>query len=206
MRDQIDLLEDKIQALGKKEQILLAVALPLITILLFYYFYVADAIDKRQNNENHIIKIEKKLKEHSEKILFRKIKLAKQKNLTIKSQIATDLQKLNYLNTKLSRNNFLFLTQKDFTHFLNNLLEKSVKNSFLLNDIKISKQNKKYIEKIKYKKLVQISGSGEFLHTLKFIREVENSNMLFQITNLIIETNGTTPHTTYDINFYGIQQ
>jgi len=206
MREQLDIFEDKIQELGKKEQILIAIALPIITLLLFYYLYITDAIERQQNNKIQIAKITHKLKKHSQKILLHKIEVSKKRNLTLKSQIATDTQKLNYLDVKLSEKNFLFLSQQDFTHFLNDLLEKSLKNNFLVSNIAISEQNKKYIEKIKYKKSVQITGSGEFLNTLKFIRAFEESNMLFQIKNLTIETNGTMPYTTCDINFYGIEK
>ena len=206
MREQIDLLEDKIQELGKKEQILIAITIPIVTLLLFYYFYISDALENQQKNDIQIEKITHKLKKHSQKILLRKIEVSKKEMLTLKSQIATDTQKLNYLNAKLSEKDFLFLSQKNFTHFLNNLLEKSLKNNFLVNNITISEENKKYIEKINYKKLVQITGSGEFLNTLRFIRAVEDSTMLFQIKNLIIETNGTMPHTAFDINFYGVEK
>jgi len=206
MREKIDLLEDKVQAFSSKEKILLGVSIPIAIGLLFYFFYVTDAMEKQQKNSIKIAKIEHALTKHAKETLIRKIKISKKKILTLKSQIVTDSQKLHYLDAKLTHYKFLFLTQKNFTLFLNNLLEKSLKNNFLIQDLNISQENKKYIEKIKYKKLVNVNGSGEFLNTLKFIREVEENNILLEIKNLTIETNGTTPHITYTINFYGIEK
>ncbi|SFV68926.1 hypothetical protein MNB_SM-6-1076 [hydrothermal vent metagenome] len=206
MREKIDLLEDKLQSLGIKEKLLIAALIPFTVLLLFYFFYITDAIEKHQNNAIEIAKLNHNLKKHAKETLERKIKLSKKKIVTLKSQIATDAQNLRYLNTKLAQKNFLFLSQKNFTHFLNNLLEKSVKNNFLIQDLKISEQNKNYIEKIKYKRLVTISGSSEFLHTLKFLRAIEETNMLLEIKDLNIETNGTVPYITYNINFYGIEK
>lgn len=206
MRDKIDLLEDKIQTLDKKEKIALSILIPSTIMLLFYFLYVPDAINKHQSNINQITKLNHDLSKHSEKTLLHKIELSKQKILNIKSEISVNQQKLNYLDSQLSKNNFLFLSQKDFTLFLNNLLAKSLKNNFLLKDVSISAKNIKYIGKLKYKKLIQINGSGEFLNTLRFIREIEENNMLLQIKDLNIETNGTTPQVTYNINFYGIKK
>jgi len=206
MREKIDLLEDKLQSLGTKEKLLIAALIPFTILLLFYFFYITDAIEKHQNNAIEIAKLNHNLQKHAKETLERKIKLSKKKILTLKSQIATNTQNLQYLNTKLAQKNFLFLSQKNFTHFLNNLLEKSVKNNFLIQDLKISEQNKNYIEKIKYKRLVTISGSSEFLHTLKFLRAIEETNMLLEIKDVNIETNGTVPHITYNINFYGIEK
>jgi len=206
VRDKIDLLEDKIQTVDKKVKIALFISMPLAIILLFYFLYVPNAIDKHQSNITLIMKLNHDLNKHSEKILLHKIVLIKQKILNCKSKISTDEQKLNYLDAKLSKSSFLFLSQKDFTLFLNNLLAKSVKNNFLLEDVKIGTKNIKYIGKLQYRKLIQISGTGEFLDTLKFIREVEENNMLLQIKKLNIETDGTTPHVTYDIDFYGIKK
>jgi len=206
MRDKIDLLEDKIQALDKRGKIALLILIPCAIILLFYFLYIPDAIDKHQSNTVQITKLNHDLNKYSEKTFLHKIKLSKQKILNIKSKISADEQKLNYVDSQLSKNNFLFLSQKDFTLFLNNLLAKSVKNNFLLKNINISAKNIKYVGKLKYKKLIQISGSGEFLDTLKFIRETEENNMLLQIKDLNIETNGTTPYATYNIDFYGIKK
>jgi len=206
MREQIEQLEDKIQALSKKEKILLAVAIPLVIMLLFYFLYVTDAIEQQQSNKNHIAKLDHNLKKHATQTLIRKIQASKQKILTLKSKIVTDSQHLNYLNAKLAQKDFLSLSQKDFNYFLNNLLEKSVRNNFLINDLTISTKDKKYIEKIKYKRLVSVSGSSEFLNAIKFIREVEENSMLFEIRDLNIETNGTMPRVTYNIDFYGIEK
>jgi Tfp pilus assembly protein PilO len=206
VREKIDLLEEKIQSLDKKKKIALALFLPFAIIGLFYFLYIPDAIDERQNNSVKLEKIQHDLAKHSVKRIGKKIQLLKHRILHVKSKIAQDEQKLKYLDAQLSKYNFLFISQKDFNTFLNDLLKKSVKNNFLLTDVVISKTDTKYIGKLKYKKLIQVHGSGEFLNTLKFIRGVEENEMLMQIENLNIETNGTTPFTTYDINFYGIKR
>jgi len=206
VRDKIDLLEDKLEALGKKEKIVLFIAILFGVVLLFYYFYVADATDKYQNNIRQITKLDRDIKKYSKKTVLHKILAMKRKILDTKSKISNDEQKLNYLNTKILQNNFLLLSKKDFTLFLNNLLKKSIKNDVLLQDVSIDKKDTKYIGKLKCKKIVQVDGYGNFLNTIKFIREIEEVKMMLQVKNLNIETNGTIPHTTFNILFYGIEK
>ena len=205
MREKLDLLEEKLESFSKNKKIALVVFIPLITFGLFYFFYISDSFEKRSSNETALMKLEHKLHKYSKKVVLRKIQKMKQQLLHAKSSIVENREKLIYLEAELRKNNFLFLSQKDFTHFLNDMLSKSVKNNFLIDNINISKDNGNFIGKLKYKKTVKVKGSGEFLNTLKFIREIEENSMLMQIQNLNIETNGSTPYVTYDIKFYGIK-
>ena len=206
MREQIDQLEEQTQALEKKGKIILALFIPLAVIGLFYYLYLIDAMDEHQNNIVKLKKLKNNSRKYSVKRIKIKIKKQKQKNLHINSNITENEQKVIYFDTQLRNKNFLFISPKDFNIFLNDLLYKSVKNNFLLTDVNISKKDSSYIGKLKYKKIIHISGSGEFLNTLRFIRGIEENHMLMQIVKLNIETNGMTPFTTFDINFYGIKR
>ena len=206
MREKLDLLEDKLESLAKNEKIALAVFIPLALFALLYFFYIADAIDQQSSNENRLRKTDHDLHKYSEKVVAHKIQAMKKQLLQAKSALVENKQKLTYLETELTKNNFLFLSQKDFTSFLSNLLSKSVKNNFLIDDINISKDDSDFIGKLKYKKVVNVKGSGEFLDTIKFIREVEESTMLMEIKNLNIETSGSTPQVSYEIKFYGVKR
>ena len=206
MREQLDLMEEKLESFSKNEKIALAVFIPLITFTLFYFLYIPDALDQQANNEQALIKLDHDLHKYSQKLVLHKIQAMQQKLLHVKSSITDNEQKLTYLKTQLTKSNFLFLSQKDFTYFLNDLLTKSVKNNFLIDGINISKDDSDFIGKLKYKKTVTVSGSAEFLNTLKFIRAIEENSMLMQIKNLNMETNGSTPYITYDIKFYGIKR
>lgn len=206
MREKLDLLEEKLESLAKNEKIALAVFIPLAILTLLYFFYISDALDTQVSNENRLKKTDQELHKYSQKLIVHKIQAKKQQILRVKSSIVEDNQKLTYLETELMKNNFLFLSQKDFTYFLNNLLSKSVKNNFLIDDINISKDSGDFIGKLKYEKVVSVQGSGEFLDTIQFIREVEENKMLMEIKNLNIETNGSTPYVSYEIKFYGVKR
>lgn len=206
MREKLDLLEEKLESLAKNEKIALAVFIPLAILTLLYFFYISDALDTQVSNKNRLTKTDQELHKYSQKLIVHKIQAKKQQILRIKSNIVEDNQKLTYLETELMKNNFLFLSQKDFTYFLNNLLSKSVKNNFLIDDINISKDSGDFIGKLKYEKVVSVQGSGEFLDTIRFIREVEENKMLMEIKNLNIETNGSTPYVSYEIKFYGVKR
>ena len=206
MREKLDLLEEKLESLAKNEKIALAVFIPLAILTLLYFFYISDALDTQVSNKNRLTKTDQELHKYSQKLIVHKIQAKKQQILRIKSNIVEDNQKLTYLETELMKNNFLFLSQKDFTYFLNNLLSKSVKNNFLIDDINISKDSGDFIGKLKYEKVVSVQGSGEFLDTIQFIREVEENKMLMEIKNLNIETNGSTPYVSYEIKFYGVKR
>ena len=206
MRDKLDLVEEKLDSFSKIEKIALSVFFPLMIFTLFYFLYISNVFDQRENNENTLTKLDYDLHKHSKKLVLHEIEAMKQKLLHVKSAIVKRKQKLTYFETELVKSNFLFLSQKHFTQFLNDLLSKSVENNFLIDTINIKKDNSDFIGRLKYKKVVSVQGSGEFLDTLKFIREVEENSMLMEIKNLNIETNGTTPHVTYEIKFYGVKQ
>ena len=206
MRMKLDLLEDKLESFSKNEKIALSLFIPLMVFTLLYFFYITDALNQQSNNESALTKIDHDLHKYSQKLIVHKIQTVKQEILHVKSTLVEDKQKLTYLETELAKNNFLFLSQKDFTLFLNDLLSKSVKNNFLIDNINISQENSDFIGKLKYRKTVSIQGSGEFLDTIKFIRGVEENTMLMGIKNLNIETNGSTPHVSYEIKFYGVKR
>ncbi|ADN08500.1 hypothetical protein [Sulfurimonas autotrophica] len=206
MREKIDLFEEKFQSLNKNEKTALLIFIPFAVIILFYFLYISNAIDEKKSNDMKLTKINHDLNKYSVKKILNKIQSSKQEILQVKSKIAEDEQKLKYLDSALSKSHFLFLSQKDFNIFLNNLLAKSVKNNILLDDVNISKKDDDFIGKLKYKKNVKVTGHGEFLNVLSFIRKVEENSMLMQIKNLSIETDGTVPYVSYDINFYGIKK
>ncbi len=206
MRDKLDLVEEKLDSFSKTEKIALSVFIPLLVFTLFYFLYITNAFDQRESNERTLTKLNHNLGNHSKKFVVHKIQVVKQQLLYVKSAIVESKQKLRYLEASLIKSNFSFLSQKDFTYFLNDLLTKSVENNFLIDTINMEKDNRAFVGRLKYKKTVIVQGSGEFLNTLKFIREVEKNSMLMEIKNLNIETNGTTPHVTYEIKFYGVKQ
>ncbi len=206
MRDKLDLVEEKLDSFSKTEKIALSIFTPLLVFTLFYFLYITNAFDQQESNERTLTKLDRNLHNHSKKLVIHKIQAMKQQLLYAKSAIVESKQKLTYLETELIKNNFSFLSQKDFTHFLNDLLTKSVKNNFLIENINIEKKNSDFIGRLKYKKMISVQGSGEFLNTLKFIREVEENSMLMEIKNLNIETNGSTPSVTYEIKFYGVKR
>jgi len=206
VREKLDLAEAKLESYDKKEKVVLFVAIVFGMLGLFYYFYVADAIKRYQDNTNQISKLERDMRKYSQKVFLYKVLSEKRKVLKAKEKIFAGKQELNDLNTKILKTNLLFLSKKDFTLFLNNLLKKSVDNNFLINDVSIDNNDTKYIGMLKCKKIVQVSGNGSFANTIKLIREIEETKMMLQIKNLNIESKDASTHVKFDINFYGIEK
>ncbi len=205
MREYIDILEDKLQDIENRKRFIFLILLIFLILIAIYFLLIEPAILKIEQSQEQIENLDRKIAKISPKKLKTKIYL-KKKEIMQNESLKEELKlKLLLLKSKFDRMGFLFVNNKDFNKFLDSLLKNSVNKNILIKNIEITEKNDPYIGKLKVKKMINVNGSGEFLNIVSFVRGLETNKMLMIIKEFNIETNGSIPNFSFNIDFYGVE-
>lgn len=205
MRDYIDYLEELISQEDKKKVNLIFALLLCLVLFAIYYFFIDPKIEEISQKKDNLSSLDKKIVKISPKNLESKIVVKKREILEKKDREEKIRLKILSLKSQLDNMNYLFIDPFSFSSFLDFLLKKSIKNSLLINSVKIKKEEKPFVGKLYVNKSMDVNGTGRFLNIVTFVRELEDKHMLFSLKNFNIETNGSIPNFSFKIDFYGVK-
>lgn len=205
MRDYIDYLEELISQEDKKKVNLIFALLLCLVLFAIYYFFIDPKIEEISQKKESLSSLDKKIANMSPKNLESKMVVKKREILENRGREEKIRLKILSLESQLNRMNFLFVDSLNFSSFLDYLLKRSIKNSLLINGVKIKKEEKPFIGKLYVKKSIYVNGTGSFLSIVRFARELEDQQMLFSLNDFNIETNGSIPNFSFQIDFYGVK-
>lgn len=205
MRELLDNLENHLQNLEQKIKILILVSIPVAFGGIFYLFYFVDAYENIQQQNSTITKLKRDIVKNSPKRALQKVLIQKRKLLASKSELNKSNLHLLALASEVEKNRFLLTSSKDFNKFLENLLEESIANRISIDTLEITDQDKEFIGKLQTIKAIDITGNGNFLNVLRFLRKIEKNKILMMANEINIETNGTIPFVRLHIDFYGVK-
>ncbi len=205
MREYLDILEDLIlQENRKKVFAIFFLAILFLIISTMSYFFIHPKIEEISKKQEDLRALEKKILKNSTDTIQSKIVLRKKEILKNQSKKENLKLQILALQSKLENINS-FIDSMNFSTFLDYLLKNSIKQSVLLNNIKIEDKQKPFVDKLYIKKSLSVNGSGRFLNIIKFARALESKKMLFNLEKFNIETNGSMPNFSFEINFYGVK-
>jgi len=200
----LDFFEEYLESLDGGRKLLYALLLLVMVGGLFYFLLIEPALED----------VEIKKKEHellSKKIVMKSPQSYKATQKRLEKKIAFMREKIDRLHskelalqTRLEELNTILLNEKNFPKLLEKILQLSSKYKIGLNQIEIEDKNKKYYEKIKIKKRMTITGDGQFLNIVKFVRGIEDDPVLLKVDRYIIETNGSVPGFELVVDFFGV--
>lgn len=206
MRERLDELEERFEALDKKQKI----ALYLVTFgflgVAWFYFYFDDAQTDLELQEQKIEQFQRKIQKINFKKINKKILTKKSAILEEKSHIAKLKSEIYHMEQKLQSERFLWVTQKGVATFVDRMLESSLNQNLLIEDIAIKDYNATYIGILKGQIEMNVTAQGDFLNIVHFLRSMEESVMLMGLSSVVVETNGTKPLLHTNIKFYGIEK
>jgi len=206
MREILEQLEEQLLALEKKQRLMLYVMLPFVILGFVYYFFIFPSQEQIESYEGELVSLDRKIRKNAPRTFFAKIKKVKQNIIKNRTDIENYKQQLIAVGTKLDSMNFLFADQKGFNLFIQKMLYSSLKHHFLIETVLIDQKKNPLIGVIEKQKRVTVTGYGEFLDTIRFVRDLEKEPILISIKNFNIETNGTVPSVTFAIDFFGVRR
>ncbi len=182
----LDKIDNETAKYSPQMVLLMSVLLGLLIMGGVYYFIIADQIETNEkllNNNNKLInKINKKRRLNRllpDRIVSYKKNYEKEKKNIEKLKY----EKLNLL-TNIQSNEYLSFNPKKEATLLQSILDKSVKQNVLIDEISINLANKKFAGLLKTKETLDIKGSGKFLDIEKLIRFIEKQRLFILIDNL----------------------
>ena len=206
MREKLDELEEIFESLETKQYIALYVGIFAFLGVAWFYFYFDDAQTNLALKEQKIAQYKTKIQKINFRSINKKILDKKSNILKEKSHIAQLKSKIYHMDQKLRAERFLSVTQKGVATFVDRMLESSLKQNLLIQNIEIKDYNATYIGILKGQREMSVVAQGDFLNIVHFLRSLEESVMLMGLSSVVIETNGTVPVVETNIKFYGIQK
>jgi hypothetical protein len=206
MREKLDELEEIFESLETKQYIALYVGIFAFLGVAWFYFYFDDAQTNLALKEQKIAQYKTKIQKINFRSINKKILDKKSNILKEKSHIAQLKSKIYHMDQKLRAERFLSVTQKGVATFVDRMLESSLKQNLLIQNIEIKDYNATYIGILKGQREMSVVAQGDFLNIVHFLRSLEESVMLMGLSSVVIETNGTVPVVETNIRFYGIQK
>ncbi|WP_187647364.1 hypothetical protein [Nitrosophilus labii] len=199
-------LEEKIKEQEPRKRVFILLIILFLVLFTIYFFLIEPIIEEINQKQETLAALEQKISKNSPKKMQSKIFLKKKeifKNENLKEELNL---KLLLLKSRFDKIRFLFVNDKDFNRFLNSLLKESVNKNILIKDIKILDKEEPFIGKLYVKKAISVEGKGRFLNIISFVRGLESNKMLMSIKELIIETEGSLPKFSFNIDFYGVRK
>ena len=206
MREILENLEEQLLSMEKKQRIMLYVMIPVLVLGMSWYFYIEPTQEQIESYNSELSSLERKIRKNAPRTFFVKIKKIRSEILQNKTDIEEAKQRLIAVGTKLDKMNFLFANQKGFNLFVEKMLRSSVKHNFLVESVEIDQEKKPFIGVIEKQKKIHLKGYGEFLDTVRFVRDLEKTRILMAVKDFSIETNGTIPSVELSIDFYGVKR
>ena len=170
-----------------------------------YFFYIEPIMQQLQQKEERIAQLSQQIFKHKSSRYEKLIAEKKREILALQSEIDRLKNKTMALRAKLERQRFIFLNGENFAKLLEDMLKDSVNNALELSQIAIEERSIAKVGKLKIKKAIHIEGRGEFLNIVKFVRSIEGHPVLLSVNRFAVETNGTTPKFSVDIDFFGAE-
>ncbi len=152
--------------------------------------------------------LKRDIKRKSPLVLKKKIKKSEQELLSLKTKVEENKDDLNYLYAKLTNLEISEFDETKWTLTLDKILKKSLSLNIKIDHIKNNdSKEKKSNKSILPKKYVEISGSGKYEDTLKYLSFIENTQFLIDIKNIRFEKVTDANKINFTINFtiYGIR-
>ncbi len=206
MRDYLDRFEELLeQTPSSKKRMALVGGIALLFIL-FYFFYVVDALERYQSTQEEIEKTRKSVARNSPKRYLAKVVQEKRKLLENKAKLDSKKMELLAIESRFRQNRFLLSDMKDFNLFLESLLGRSVLHDIDIENLVIDESQSDFVGKLKKIRSVDIDAKGRFLDVVSFLRSIERTKILMLVNDLSIETNGSVPRVDIHIDFYGAKQ
>jgi len=206
MREKLDELEELLESLEIKQYIALYIATFFLLGTAWFYFYFDDAQTDLTLKEQKVEQYKKKIQKINFKNINKKILAKKRAIVEEKSHIATLKSQIYSMDQKLRSERFLSVTQKGVATFVDRMLDSSLQEDLLIENIEIKDYNATYIGILQGQREMDVVAQGNFLHIVHFLRSLEESVMLMGLSSVVIETNGTKPVLHANIKFYGIQK
>lgn len=202
-RERLDSFEERLEVYPFFHKILFFLVLLAFMGYFAYMFIFEPLFEEIDAKEQQIQHLEAKINKNKKLFYLKQIKKLKKDILLLQTNIEQVKEQKAAILEELRQHNTLFVTNKNLAKLLDKILFESKKNSLLLDQILINDKNRPYLGKIYEKKELNITGEGEFLDIVRFLRSIESSNVLLRIENLLIETNGSVPSFSFSLKLYG---
>ncbi len=202
-QERLELIEEELEVYPLWQRLLFFLLILGLVGYFGYTMFGEPLIEEIQTEQEHLGKIESSMQKNRAPFYLRQIQKLKQDNMLLQSAIEQMREKKNTILEQLHQDRVFFLTNENFAQLLDNILNESKKRDLILEQILITPKNEPYLGKIYEKKELAIRGEGEFLNIVKFLRSIENSEVLLRIDNLSIETNGSMPRFSFLLKLYG---
>jgi len=199
----LDIYEQKLQALPSFYRWILLVAVVLLVGVGGYFLVIEEKLQELQGQKERLATLERSIHKQDPKRLEAKIERMQHRLVELRSQIDRLRARYRSLLAQLRERRTLFLSQKSFSRLLEKILADSYRHGLELQEVAISDGDRPFLGKIFEKKVVDINGTGSFLPLVRFLRGIESSPLLLKIDKLHIETNGTTPAFSFRLKLYG---
>jgi len=203
VRELFEKLQDRLDALGKREKIFIWLIVVGGLVVGGYYFLIDPKIEELSQNEATVAELSSKLLKQSPARYKKAIEIQKKKIVKLQTKLST-LKERYYAMVGDMKNGVQCYSQEGFTKLLEDLLKSSFEHRIDLNGVLIEDGTKPFFRALKVVKELDVNGSGEFLQIVRFIRSIEDHPMLMEVRDLQMETNGSKPRFSTHIEFYGV--
>lgn len=203
LRSKLEFIEEQLESYVLLHK-LLFLAVILILIGYFSYIFIFEPyMQELEEKKLQLQELNAKIKKSKKLFYLKQIKKFKNDILLLRTDIENLKKKKIAILEEMHKNNAMYVTNENFAKLLDKILFESKKYNLALNQILIYDKEVPYLGKIFEKKELNISGQGEFLEIVKFLRSIESSEILLKIDNLLIETNGSIPTFSFLLKLYG---
>jgi len=175
--------------------------------LIFYIFVqgLMPLLDSRDALQNSVETLQLKLSRNSLGKLKRQLVQKNTELLSLKSKQDKQKEDIDFFISGLYKLKYAFYDDKEWAKSMEDILANSLKRNLKIdyiksNDVKEPK-NKDILKK---KKMIEISGSGNYVDIVAFISYIDNLNTLLQFTSTRIDLANKELKFKLFIDMYGI--
>lgn len=206
VRERIEQAESSLKAYPLWQRIFAYVALFVAIAYGAYTLFFADLIQEREHKQQEIASLRHQIIKYSPRRYERKLKNEKKALIQLRSALAHARDKEMQLRAKFHLHSLQLLNQSNLAKLLDDILFDSKRKNLVLDTIDILPVHLPFQGQLEVQKELLITGHGNFLDFVHFVRNIEAHPMLVKIEHMHIETNGTTPSFTLQVSLYGAKQ